>query len=252
MHAAERIDTPPPDQKSPVLPPARGANANGGDSGGGHGDGYEALVSSLAAVTDGFTGAELAGLVRAAASYALERAVSGGGVWGNGARECRVTVEDFGRGLADVSRSKSSGGRATKETEALVTAPAAVEGGGEKMTDGALVEAEGGEVNRLGAVAQSTAAAAAAVAAARLEDDVGGSLSPEVRRKKIVDVERVAFLLALSLFCVCACVEVVFLYQVGRNVVKIGDCGSQAYGGRTVSLQWYTLNVFVLRAPLEL
>lgn len=184
MYEAERIDIPPPDQKSPASPPAHAANANGGND-----NGYDSLVSSLAAVTDGFTGAELAGLVRAAASYALERAVSGGGGdGGSGARGCRVTAEDFGQGLADVSRSKSSGERpstGTEEVLAAAAAPAVVDGGREKAVGGAVGDADGGGVGRpRAAVAKSTAAAVAAVAAARLEDDIGGSLSPQVRRSK--------------------------------------------------------------------
>ncbi|CAN0080813.1 unnamed protein product, partial [Laminaria digitata] len=196
MHQAGRIETPPPDATTPAsASPA---------SGGGGGSGYDALVSSLAAVTDGFTGAELAGLVRAAASYALERAVGGSGGGGGGGdntsgtgsgsgivADCRVTAEDFGRGLADVARSKSP-------TAAAELTPSRAEEGGmseEGVGAGAGVGVEaragassddggvdGGGVGRVGAGGKSkpaAAAVAASVAAARLDSDVGGSLSPE-------------------------------------------------------------------------
>ncbi|CAM9883909.1 unnamed protein product, partial [Discosporangium mesarthrocarpum] len=75
---------------------------------------YDRLLSTLAGLCMGLTGAELAGLVRSAASYALERSVSGvgadigaGGGAGAGAgisgvSECVVGPEDLSRGLADV------------------------------------------------------------------------------------------------------------------------------------------------------
>lgn len=173
MHQAGRIDAPPPadvESKS--------------------GDGYSALVSSLAAATDGFTGAELAGLVRAAASYALERAVGGGGGSEAAAAGCRVTAEDFGRGLADVTRSKSSAdvsapGGAARRKAAGAWPPAAArperEGGN---TIGAAVgaAAEGGAREPDATAAAATSVSAAAVAAARSEGEIGGSLSPEVRQ----------------------------------------------------------------------
>ncbi|CAN0468350.1 unnamed protein product, partial [Hapterophycus canaliculatus] len=71
MHRAGRIETLRPDAEKENS--AQDGRDGGGGGGGDDDDGYEALVSSLAAATDGFTGAELAGLVRAAASYALER-----------------------------------------------------------------------------------------------------------------------------------------------------------------------------------
>ncbi|CAM9901125.1 unnamed protein product, partial [Scytosiphon promiscuus] len=191
MHRAGRIETVRPDSEK--------------ENGGGD-DGYETLVSSLAAATEGFTGAELAGLVRAAASYALERAVGGGG--GGGAAGCRVTSEDFARGLADVTRSKSSADQSKKggakgfsraaAAAAGVGATAATAGGSGERSDGATsidstasakavapgearAGGDGGGVSPRGrsaaAVAQSISATA--VAAARSEGGIGGSLSPE-------------------------------------------------------------------------
>lgn len=183
MHRAGRIETARPDAE---------AKNTGGD------DEYEALVSSLAAATEGFTGAELAGLVRAAASYALERAVGSGG--GGGAAGCRVTSEDFDRGLADVTRSKSSadqskkggatgfsrGGGGAGSTEgarpdgarSIDSAAAVTEGGRGGGRDGGEVSPQGRSAEA--AVAQSISTTA--VAAAREEGGIGGSLSPEVRR----------------------------------------------------------------------
>ncbi|CBJ33219.1 AAA ATpase [Ectocarpus siliculosus] len=171
MHQAGRIDAPPP-------PDAEKKS----------GDGYSALVSSLAAATGGFTGAELAGLVRAAASYALERAVGGGGGSEATAAGCRVTAEDFGRGLADVTRSKSSahasapGGAARRKVAGASPAAAArLEREGENTIGAAAVvaAAEGGASEPKATAAAATSVSAAAVAAARSEGEIGGSLSPE-------------------------------------------------------------------------
>lgn len=197
MHEAGRIDTPPPD-----------ANKNGGGGGGDGGDGagadgYDSLVSSLAAVTDGFTGAELAGLVRAAASYALERAVGSAGE--SEAAGCRVTAEDFGRGLADVTRSKSSAGKSASggagdEAAAAAAAAAAAmeeEEEGRASTDdvssvGSAAAAGGGPRESgekeaasprqvtPGAVSKPSVSAYT-VEAARAEGGIGGKLSAQVR-----------------------------------------------------------------------
>lgn len=184
MHEAGRIEPPPSDKTSSYTTAAVADSTN-------HGDGHDALVSSLAAATGGFTGADLAGLVRAAASYALERAVSGGS---GGTAGCRVTAEDFDRGLSDVTRSKYSAERSVEgETGAgagpgaemvptSTTAPnsktarieAVVAG---DISNGVRKETVGGQ----NGAAKSTLAAAAAVAAARSEDDIGGSLSVTVR-----------------------------------------------------------------------
>ena len=192
MHQAGRIETPPPDENP------SSALASDGDGG------YDALVSSLAAVSDGFTGAELAGLVRAAASYALERAVGGGSGDGNAstaAAACRVTAEDFGRGLADVTRSKSPSERPppplqgegtllTPPTSALAAGGAGGQGVGamagslsEVGVDGGVGQAEGAKLKPTA----EAAAAAASVAAARLDSDIGGTLSAEVRQSNRVE-----------------------------------------------------------------
>lgn len=187
MHEAGRIETPPPDAATSPSTPATAADDTAG---------YDALVSSLASVTDGFTGAELAGLVRAAASYALERAVGAaaeGSNGGNVAAECRVTAEDFGRGLSDVLRSKPSSAERPAPRREMGT-PSARTVDWEGVADGAAPPVEGEQGWGAGLpevasdasgpaahAAKSTAAAAAAVTAARLESDIEGSLSQQVR-----------------------------------------------------------------------
>lgn len=221
MHEAGRIDTPPPD-----------ANRK---SGGGviDADGYDSLVSSLAAVTDGFSGAELAGLVRAAASYALERAV-GGGAGASEAAGCRVTAEDFGRGLADVTRSKSSAGTAAGGRAANGTAVAATTAVEERQTaavddvssDGSAAAAAEGpreDGEKAAASRQQKApftvtkpsVAAATVAAARAEGAVGGNLSAQVKGV----VFEAIFLFVLVVFLVDFVVEqlTVFAYVLSRR-----------------------------------
>ena len=73
-----------------------------------HLESYDELLMKLAEETDNFSGAMLAGVARAAASHALERAVcdfadSGKSV-GNG---CVVTVEDFELAIEDVLQGNS-------------------------------------------------------------------------------------------------------------------------------------------------
>lgn len=216
MHEAGRIDTPPPD-----------ASKNAG-AGADSGDGYDSLVSSLAAVTDGFTGAELAGLVRAAASYALERAV-GGGAGAGEAAGCRVTAEDFGRGLADVTRSKSSAGspmsggatRNVTTAAAAAAAAAAMEGetqaaakvdvsfggsaaaaaAGEGPREEGGKEGESRPQKKAPFTVTKPSVAAATVEAARAEGSVGGKLSAQVR---VVVFETYFFLYKLVSFFVRA------------------------------------------------
>lgn len=77
-------------------------------------------LERLAGATAGFTGAELAGLVRCAASYALERsldaaqrAAAAGGdaeAAGRAAAGMRVEEGDVRRALEEVSESRASGG----------------------------------------------------------------------------------------------------------------------------------------------
>lgn len=193
MNEAGRIQTPPPDAQTPP------SNADVATTATDEAAGYDSLLSSLASVTEGFTGAELAGLVRAAASYALERAVGGGSDNGAVAAECRVTAEDFGRGLADVLRSKPSsdqpkGSSTVEATTAKVLewkarvggAESTVEEGGEEgreaRLDGSADDGSRGVAASAGDPGRSTRAAAAAVAATRSESDIGGSLSQKVKK----------------------------------------------------------------------
>ena len=64
---------------------------------------YDELLLQFAEKTDGFTGASLAGVARAASSHALERAVQefsqrGGSLLD----ECVVTMDDFEEALKDL------------------------------------------------------------------------------------------------------------------------------------------------------
>lgn len=142
----------------------------------GRGTGYDGLISSLAAVTDGFTGAELAGLVRAAASYALERAVIGGDR-ASAAAKCKVTVEDFGRGLADVNGSKISVDGPVKGSRTLTH-------GGDRRVGSNAESMSDSKVNHSQdrSYEESEAVVEAAEGAVRFEDRVEGGLSPEVHK----------------------------------------------------------------------
>lgn len=70
---------------------------------------FEQLVDLLAVESDGFTGASLAAVARAAASHALERAVmeiqDGGSI-----ADCLVTQEDFELAIDDCIESEGDGG----------------------------------------------------------------------------------------------------------------------------------------------
>ena len=70
---------------------------------------FEQLVDLLAVESDGFTGASLAAVARAAASHALERAVmeiqDGGSI-----SDCLVTQEDFELAIDDCIESEGDGG----------------------------------------------------------------------------------------------------------------------------------------------
>ena len=61
---------------------------------------YDSWVSAIAAQTDGFSGAAMAAVVRAAVARALDRSVSSSDVQG-----CRVTDDDFSKAVDDVRRS---------------------------------------------------------------------------------------------------------------------------------------------------
>lgn len=61
---------------------------------------YEAWLESVAARTEGFSGAALAAVVRAAVARALDRTVTLADVGG-----CRVTASDFDQAIADVRTS---------------------------------------------------------------------------------------------------------------------------------------------------
>lgn len=171
-------------------------------------EGYDSLMSSLASVTEGFTGAELAGLVRAAASYALERTVSGMADTAAGeeverrreiAVECRLTAEDFGRGLADVLRVKvaedgegakegasagdTSGSSAVAANMGVTGAATGARGGdtGSKGRSSGDVRSTAGGMEQ-GEGSKSAIAAAVAVSSVRLENQIGGGLSAKVRK----------------------------------------------------------------------
>lgn len=190
MYEAGRIAMPPPDgpQKATAAMPTAAVGADV--------DSYESLVSSLAYVTEGFTGAELAGLVRAAASYALERAVYGVENAGDdhtsernlqGVEDCRVNAEDFGRGLADVLRSKPSSKRPEIPTDAPMSlvrdhmpdAAATISGSGDAVGRSKGSTLTTGEADRTNSASEITAASEAAV---QSESDIGRSLSPEVKK----------------------------------------------------------------------
>jgi vesicle-fusing ATPase len=67
-------------------------------------EGYAQFLRDVAGRTEGMSGADLAGITQAAASYALERAVERGG---DGGPEDVVTADDFERGLADMHSRNS-------------------------------------------------------------------------------------------------------------------------------------------------
>ncbi|KAG5189080.1 P-loop containing nucleoside triphosphate hydrolase protein [Tribonema minus] len=67
--------------------------------------GFTSFLTELAERTEGFSGAELAGVVRAAAAYALERAAMTGY---KDAGSIKVTLQDFERGLNDVAPAAST------------------------------------------------------------------------------------------------------------------------------------------------
>lgn len=79
---------------------------------------YGGLLEQLAIQTSGMTGASLAGVARAAASRALERAVFSS-EYGN-INECVVTISDFENAINDVN---SSAGRADVNPEEVVANP---------------------------------------------------------------------------------------------------------------------------------
>ena len=80
---------------------------------------YEELLDIIAVECDGMSGASLAGVARAAASRALERAVTdfaghaadasfSGTDEGNSISDCLVTQEDFEKAIEDVFESAKS------------------------------------------------------------------------------------------------------------------------------------------------
>jgi SpoVK/Ycf46/Vps4 family AAA+-type ATPase len=67
---------------------------------------YSELLEEIAKECDGYSGAALAGVARAAASHALERAVVEFSEYANGSMmDCLVTKEDFKSAVADVLTS---------------------------------------------------------------------------------------------------------------------------------------------------
>jgi SpoVK/Ycf46/Vps4 family AAA+-type ATPase len=67
---------------------------------------YSELLEEIATECDGYSGAALAGVARAAASHALERAVVEFSEYANGSMmDCLVTKEDFKSAVADVLTS---------------------------------------------------------------------------------------------------------------------------------------------------
>lgn len=67
---------------------------------------YADLLEEIAKKCDGYSGAALAGVARAAASHALERAVSEFSEHANGSMmDCLVTKEDFESAVSDVLTS---------------------------------------------------------------------------------------------------------------------------------------------------
>lgn len=72
---------------------------------------YDELLDSLAKECEGFSGASLAGVARAAASHALERSVEDFATHGQGQsllEACVVTTEDFESAVQDVLESLGS------------------------------------------------------------------------------------------------------------------------------------------------
>jgi vesicle-fusing ATPase len=80
---------------------------------------YDDLLDSLANECDGFSGASIAGVCRAAASHALERAVEeyAGGTRGSLLTECVVTIKDFEEAVKDVVASSGDSDWATDKGE---------------------------------------------------------------------------------------------------------------------------------------
>lgn len=70
---------------------------------------FDQLVDLLAVESEGFTGASLAAVARAAASHALERAVFDI-LKGASISDCLVTQEDFELAIDDCIESKGDGG----------------------------------------------------------------------------------------------------------------------------------------------
>ena len=79
---------------------------------------FEQLVDLLAVESDGFTGASLAAVARAAASHALERAVmeiqDGGSI-----SDCLVTQQDFELAIDDCIESEGGGGEEGGDEEEI-------------------------------------------------------------------------------------------------------------------------------------
>lgn len=89
---------------------------------------YEELLNQVAKDCEGFSGASLAGVARAAASHALERSVNGfstssaGGTNGESMLDCLVTKEDLQLAVSDVNASSGdSDWAATSDEEPLIT-----------------------------------------------------------------------------------------------------------------------------------
>ena len=89
---------------------------------------YEELLNQVAGDCEGFSGASLAGVARAAASHALERSVNGvstssvDGTNSESMLDCLVTKEDLQLAVSDVNASSGdSDWAATSEAETLST-----------------------------------------------------------------------------------------------------------------------------------
>ena len=82
---------------------------------------YDELLESLAGKCDGFSGASLAGVARAAASHALERAVEDFSQHYTEGRsllhDCVVTIGDFDSAVADVLESRGGSDWSEDERE---------------------------------------------------------------------------------------------------------------------------------------
>ena len=83
---------------------------------------YDQLLLQIAAACEDFSGAQLAGVVRAGASHALERAVNDFARHPNGddsvsIMDCLVTADDFFEAIVDVQSSMGTFDHSEEEDE---------------------------------------------------------------------------------------------------------------------------------------